>query len=44
MNPEAILALISDLYQQIATLTEVNKQLREALAVDSGRATGPAQP
>lgn len=29
MNPAAILALIGDLYQQIATLTEENKELRE---------------
>jgi hypothetical protein len=32
MNPAAILALIGDLYQQIATLSEENKALREALA------------
>lgn len=31
MNPTAILALIGDLYQQIATLSEENKALREAL-------------
>ena len=31
MNPAAILALIGDLYQQIATITEENKALREAL-------------
>jgi hypothetical protein len=30
MNPAAILALIGDLYQQIATLSEENKALREA--------------
>lgn len=29
MNPAAILALIGDLYAQIATLTEENKALRE---------------
>lgn len=29
-NPAAILALISDLYQQIATLTEENQRLRDA--------------
>ena len=32
MNPAAILALIGDLYQQIAALTEENKMLREAAA------------
>jgi len=32
MNPAAILALIGDLYQQIATLSEENKALREAAA------------
>jgi len=32
MNPAAILALISDLYQQVANLTEENKTLREAAA------------
>lgn len=31
MNPGAILALIGDLYQQIAALTDENKALREAL-------------
>lgn len=31
MNPAAILALIGDLYAQIAALTEENKTLREAL-------------
>lgn len=30
MNPSAILALISDLYQQIATLTEENQRLQQA--------------
>jgi hypothetical protein len=34
MNPAAILALIGDLYQQIATLTEENKGLREGLEQD----------
>lgn len=32
MNPAAILALIGDLYQQIAMLAEENKALREQLA------------
>ena len=32
MNPAAILALIGDLYAQVAELTAQNKQLREALA------------
>jgi hypothetical protein len=32
MNPTAILALLSDLYAQVSTLSEENKQLREALA------------
>jgi hypothetical protein len=31
MNPAAILALMGDLYQQVAALTEENKALREAL-------------
>lgn len=31
MNPAAILALISDLYGQVATLSDENKQLREQL-------------
>lgn len=31
MNPSVILALIGDLYQQIATLAEENKTLRKAL-------------
>lgn len=31
MNPAALLALIGDLYQQVATLTEENTTLREAL-------------
>ena len=30
MNPAAILALISDLYEQVAALTQENKALREA--------------
>lgn len=32
MNPSAILALIGDLYQQIATLSDQNKALSEQLA------------
>jgi hypothetical protein len=32
MNPAAILALISDLYQQVTALADENRQLREALA------------
>lgn len=32
MNPTAILSLISDLYSQIANLTEQNGQLQAALA------------
>lgn len=32
MNPAAILALIGDLYAQVAALTEENKTLRDALA------------
>jgi outer membrane murein-binding lipoprotein Lpp len=31
MNPTALLALISDLYAQVAQLTEDNKALTEAL-------------
>lgn len=31
MNPAAILALIGDLYGQVAALTEENTRLREAL-------------
>lgn len=31
MNPSALLALISDLYAQIAALTDENKALRKAL-------------
>jgi len=32
MNPSVILALISDLYNQVALLTEDNVKLRQALA------------
>jgi hypothetical protein len=32
MNPTALLALIGELYQQVATLTEENTRLRDALA------------
>lgn len=32
MNPNALLALISDLYGQVAALSEENVQLRKALA------------
>lgn len=31
MNPAAILALVAELYERTAALTEENKQLREAL-------------
>ena len=31
MNPAAILALIGDLYQQVAALTEENRALREQI-------------
>ena len=31
MNPAAILALLGELYERVATLTEENKALREAL-------------
>lgn len=31
MNPNALLALIGDLYGQVAQLNEENKSLREAL-------------
>ena len=31
MNPAAILAIIGELYERVATLTEENKQLRQAL-------------
>lgn len=31
IDPTAILALISDLYGQVAALTEENKALREAM-------------
>lgn len=31
MNPSVILALIADLYGQVAALSEENKALREAL-------------
>lgn len=36
MNPAAILALLSNLYEQVAALTEDNKSLREALAESTG--------
>lgn len=32
MNAAALLALLGDLYAQIAALTEENKRLRDALA------------
>lgn len=35
MNPSVILALISDLYNQIALLTEDNQKLRQALEAES---------
>lgn len=35
MNPSAILALISDLYEQVATLSEENAQLRAGGAVSN---------
>ena len=35
MNPAAILALIGDLYQQMAQLREENAALREQLAARS---------
>ena len=40
MNPAAILALISDLYGQVAALTEQNARLREALGDRSGEPEG----
>lgn len=40
MNPAVILALIADLYSQVATLTEENQQLRAQLAREA--ADGPA--
>lgn len=39
MNPAAILALISELYQKLADLNEENQRLRERLA----RAERPAE-
>ena len=41
MNPSAILALISDLYQQVAALGEENKKLREALNAKSAPEPNP---
>ena len=41
MNPAAILALISNLYEQVTVLSEENKQLREAL---TKTAPAPAEP
>jgi hypothetical protein len=40
VNPAAILALISDLYQQVSALTEENAALRAALE----QATAPTAP
>jgi len=40
MNPAAILALIGDLYGQVAALGEENKTLREQLA----QASTPPEP
>lgn len=37
MNPSAILALISDLYQQVAVLTEQNSELENALSGRSNK-------
>lgn len=34
MNPAAILALIGDLYSQVAALTAENQQLRTQLAAE----------
>lgn len=34
MNPAAILALIGDLYEQVATLQAENERLRAALAAN----------
>lgn len=34
MNSSALLALLADLYAQVAALTEENRQLRELLATD----------
>ena len=41
MNPSAILALMSDLYEQIATLSEENAKLREVLAQQQAGAESP---
>ena len=35
MNPAAILALIGELYERVATLTEENRLLRESANSDS---------
>lgn len=42
MNPNAILALISELYIQVATLTEANTELRNRLAEGPEPTPGPS--
>lgn len=42
MNPTAILALIGDLYQQIAALTEENQALRSAREEQQQSSAHPA--
>jgi len=39
VNPNAILALISELYEKIAGLTRENEQLRQALGENEPAAT-----
>lgn len=43
MNPNAILALISDLYSQIGALTEENARLREHRADEKQDAPPPVR-
>ena len=40
MNPAAILALIGDLYEQVATLQAENAELRQALAQQQDQSGG----
>lgn len=42
MNPSAILALISELYVQVAALTEENTQLKNQQAAEQASAEAPS--
>lgn len=42
MNPAAILALIGDLYEQVATLQAENERLRQAIAEQQAN-QGPSE-